>query len=164
MTGSPGPRRRPAPFHGNFDEFRDALDEASDVLYLADNAGEIVADQVLIRELGPARVTVAVRGGPVLNDATMHDARQTGLTSIVPVIDNGSDAPGTLLPDCSPAFRARFASADLVIAKGQGNFESLCDADRTVFALFKVKCGVVAEHTGLPVGTHVLAATGARHG
>jgi uncharacterized protein with ATP-grasp and redox domains len=144
------------PFHGEVQTFTRALAEARDVLYLTDNAGEIAADRLLIEEIGVDRVTVAVRGVPVLNDATRQDADEVGLSDLVEVIDNGSDAPGTVLADCSEAFRLRFHAADLVIAKGQGNYESLCDTTTDVFFLFKVKCPVIAERTGLPLGTHAL--------
>jgi hypothetical protein len=79
-----------------------------------------------------------------------------GLHDLVPVIDNGSDAPGTILADCSASFRERFATADVIVAKGQGNFEGLSDESADIFFLFKVKCPVIASHVGLPVGTHVL--------
>jgi uncharacterized protein with ATP-grasp and redox domains len=141
---------------GDWVEFRSAVAGASDILYLADNAGEIVIDRVFIEELGPERVTVAVRGAPVLNDATVADAREVGLQDVVEVIDNGSDAPGTILADCSDSFRKRFIQADLIIAKGQGNFETLSSAEGNLVFLFKVKCPVIAGHVGLPLGTHVL--------
>jgi damage-control phosphatase, subfamily I len=136
--------------------FRDALARATRILYLADNAGEIAVDRLLVEQIGAARVTVAVRGAPVLNDATIADAREVGLCQMVEVIDNGSDAPGTILGDCSPSFRERFAGSDLVIAKGQGNFETLNGVAEKVFFLFKVKCPIVAAHVGFPVGAHVL--------
>ena len=72
------------------------------------------------------------------------------------VVDNGSDAPGTLLDDCSLEFRQHFANADLIIAKGQGNFESLNQQPNNIFFLFKVKCPMVARHAMQPVGTQVL--------
>jgi uncharacterized protein with ATP-grasp and redox domains len=78
------------------------------------------------------------------------------MEELVEVIDNGSDAPGTILTDCSASFLERFHRADLVIAKGQGNFETLNDVVGPVVFLFKVKCPVVSRQTGLPVGTHVL--------
>ena len=90
------------------------------------------------------------------HDATLDDARYTGLNKLVKVIDNGSDAPGTVLDDCTPQFREHFDAADMIIAKGQGNFESLSEIDRPLFFLFKVKCPVVADQVGLPAGTHVL--------
>lgn len=144
------------PFHGDAVTFTTALADAHSVLYLADNAGEIVVDRLLIEQIGPDRVTLAVRGDPVLNDATLADAVEAGLPDLVEVIDNGSDVPGTILTDCSEEFRRRFHAADVVIAKGQGNYESLCDTPANVYFLFKVKCPVITRRTGLAVGTHVL--------
>ena len=143
------------PFHGQVEGFRQAVEAAKDILYLADNAGEIVFDRLLIEQLPAGRVTVVVRGAPVLNDATLADAEAVGLGRIAEVRDNGSDAPGTILPDCSEDFRRRFAQADLIIAKGQGNFETLSDERANIYFLFKAKCPVIADHIGLPVGTHV---------
>ncbi len=144
------------PFHADWQPYLAALATARRILYLTDNAGEIVVDQLLIQAIGPRRVTVAVRGAPVVNDATVDDARYTGLARLVTVIDNGSDAPGTLLDDCTPEFRHQVDSADMINAKGQGNVESLSNADLPAFFLFKVKCAVVAQQTGLPTGTHAL--------
>jgi uncharacterized protein with ATP-grasp and redox domains len=148
------------PFFGKQDQFRTAIDRAESILYLADNAGEIAFDRLLIEQLPLERVTLAVRGAPVLNDATRTDAHTVGLHTLVEIIDNGSDAPGTLLADCSQEFRQRFASADLIIAKGQGNFESLSHgtgrAPGNLFFLFKVKCPVVANHVGQPLGMQML--------
>lgn len=137
-------------------EFQRAVEAAGSILYLADNAGEIALDRLLIEVLGPERVTVVVRGAPVINDATRVDAHVVGLDDIVRVIDNGSDAPGTLLADCSRELQRRFAASDLIIAKGQGNFESLEGERGNIFFLFKVKCPVIADHVGLTVGTHAL--------
>jgi len=144
------------PMEGDIDEFRNAVASSGKILYLADNAGEIVFDVPLIRALPTGRVTVAVRGGPVINDATVEDAVAAGIPDIAPVIDNGSDAPGTVLGDCGAAFRRAYDEADLVISKGQGNYETLCDEDKNAYFLFKVKCPVVAAHGGMPIGTHAL--------
>lgn len=144
------------PFTGEQEIFRRAVAGARRILYLADNAGEIVFDRLLIEELSPARVTLAVRGFPVLNDATMADARAAGLHEIVKIIANGSDAPGTILEDCNENFCKHFHDADLILAKGQGNFETLSDRADNIFFLFKVKCPVIANHTGLPVGAQVV--------
>ncbi|MBN1319282.1 MAG: DUF89 family protein [Thermoleophilia bacterium] len=144
------------PLSGDCDEFRRAVESAGSILYLADNAGEIAFDRLLVEQLRPDRVTVAVRGAPVINDATRVDARAVGLDEIAPVIDNGSDAPGTILSDCTEELRRRFVQSDVVIAKGQGNFESLCDEERDIFFLFRVKCRVIADRVGRPIGTHVL--------
>lgn len=145
-----------ATFSGDWQEFGLKAAEATDILYLADNAGEIAVDRLLVEELGSERVTMAVRGKPVINDATLADARQVRMHELVEVIDNGSDAPGTILDDCSAAFQKRFHKADLIIAKGQGNFETLSEVDANLFFLFKVKCPVVADHVALPLGTHAL--------
>jgi damage-control phosphatase, subfamily I len=151
------------PFTGDMSAFRQSAAEARSILYLADNAGEIVFDRLLIEQLMPAPVTLAVRGAPVINDATLTDARAAGLHDIVEVIDNGSDAPGTILEDCSRDFNRRFIESDMIIAKGQGNFESLSEEKRSVYFLFKAKCPVIAADVGLPIGSHVLARTGCLH-
>jgi uncharacterized protein with ATP-grasp and redox domains len=144
------------PFAADTGNFRDAVDQARSILYLADNAGELVFDRLLIEELRGRATTLAVRGGPVINDATRIDASAAGIHELCEVIDNGSDAPGTRLDDCSQEFRRRFRAADLIIAKGQGNYETLSDEPANVFFLLKVKCAVIAAHIGLPEGTHVL--------
>ena len=102
------------------------------------------------------RFTVVVRGAPVLNDATLADARRAELDDFCEVISNGSDAPGTLVTDCSEEFRGRFEEADLIIAKGQGNYESLAGADKNIFFLFTIKCPVVSRALGAPVGSLML--------
>ncbi len=145
-----------APIRGNPTALREAIASAGDILYLADNAGEIVFDRLLIEQMPVEKVTVAVRGRPVLNDATMEDAEAAGLTQLVRVIDNGSDAPGTLLEDCSEEFRRLFDRADLIVSKGQGNYETLSGADKHIFFVLKAKCPVIARHLGCEVGDPVL--------
>ncbi|MBN2803199.1 MAG: DUF89 family protein [Deltaproteobacteria bacterium] len=142
--------------HGDWSQFHRTLHSAEKILYLADNSGEIVADRLLIEQLGPKRVTLAVRGSAILNDATMTDAKEAGLDKIVDVIDNGSDAPGTILSDCSENFMKHFNEADVIISKGQGNFETLSEVDANIIFLFKVKCPVIGAHAGLPTGTHAM--------
>jgi damage-control phosphatase, subfamily I len=130
---------------------------AGSILYLADNAGEIVCDRLLLELLPLERVVLAVKGSPVINDATRADAVAAGLTELVQVVDNGSDVPGTILSRCSESFRRSFYAADLVIAKGQGNYETLSEADRRVYLLFKAKCPVIARDVGREVGELVIA-------
>ena len=144
------------PFDADLASFREAVSSAKDILYLADNAGEIVFDKLLIEQMPLEKVTVAVKGSPIINDATMEDAEQTGLTELVEVIDNGSDAPGTILDDCGEAFRQRFDEVDLVIAKGQGNYETLSDVEKDIFFILKAKCPVIARDLGCPVGSLIL--------
>jgi len=132
--------------------FQQALNEAEKILYIADNAGEIIFDRLLIEQLPIEKVTVVVKGSPVINDATMEDAVLAGLPRIVEVIDNGSDGPGTILETCSQAFTDRFKEADLVIAKGQGNYETLSDIEKNIFFILKVKCPVIARDLDCEVG------------
>ena len=141
------------------EQLRSEAECAQHILYLADNAGEIVFDRLLIEQLPTEKVTVVVKGSPVINDATMADAEFVGLTKIVEVIDNGSDAPGTILETCSQSFRDRFEAADLVIAKGQGNYETLSDSDKNIFFILKAKCPVIAEHIGCEIGDMILRRT-----
>lgn len=149
------------PVRGSVTGLRRAVWRARRILFLADNAGEIALDQLLLEQMPLDRVVVAVRGRPVLNDATHEDAEAVGLTSLVEVIDNGSDAPGTILDTCSPRFRRTFAEADLVVAKGQGNFESLSSVpDRDIRFLFMVKCPLVARQLHCRVGAFVVRAAG----
>ncbi|RLB79125.1 MAG: hypothetical protein DRH24_13305 [Deltaproteobacteria bacterium] len=136
--------------------FSDAVGQAETILYLADNAGEIVFDRLLIEQLPYEKVTVVVKDKPVINDATMEDAVVAGLLRIVEVIDNGSDVPGTILEACSETLRGRFSTADMVIAKGQGNYETLSDIDKNIFFLLKAKCPVIAEDLGCEVGEMIL--------
>ncbi len=148
-----------SPIEGNIAELQQAVQDHQRILYLADNAGEIVFDRLLLEQLPLQRVTLAVRGKPILNDATRKDAEFAGIDKLVKVIDNGSDAPGTILSDCSAEFLEYFENADLIIAKGQGNFETLSNCRKNIFFLMKVKCEVIANRTGFPVGTHLMLKT-----
>ncbi len=149
---------------GQLEVFRRAINEAEKILYLADNAGEIVFDRLLIEQLPIDKITVAVKGSPVINDATMEDAIHAGLPQIVDVIDNGSDAPGTILQSCSRSFRDYFDKADLVIAKGQGNYETLSDVNKNIFFLLKAKCPVISGSIGCNIGEMILQRTKAFKG
>ncbi len=86
----------------------------------------------------------------------MSDARRAGLDKMVRVISYGNDAPGTILKECSEEFQKSFNEADLIISKGQGNYETLCCSEKEIFFLLKVKCQIIADHTGLKLGTHAV--------
>lgn len=145
------------PLHGPMVALRRAAGRAKRILYLADNAGEIALDRLLIEQLPRGAATVAVRGRPVINDATRDDAAAVGIEPWAGLIDNGSDAPGTLLADCSPAFREAFSRADLIFAKGQGNYESLAGTrGHPIYFLLIPKCPLVARHIGVPEDTLVI--------
>jgi uncharacterized protein with ATP-grasp and redox domains len=118
------------------------------LLYLCDNCGEIVFDGLLVQQLQQhgCRITAAVRERPIINDATMEDARLCGLDAICPVITNGTGCPGTPLEDCSEEFKRHFNAADIIISKGMGNYETLSEEQAPIFFLFTVKCAEVARH------------------
>jgi hypothetical protein len=121
-------------------------------------------DRLLAEQLPLERTTFAVREAPVLKDATRSDAKFAGLDRLAEVIDTGSDAPSTVLADCSQELRQRFAAADVIVAKGQGNYETLSEEPRDIFFLFAVTCDVAARHVGLPHGTQVLLRPAAGNG
>jgi len=127
------------------------------VLYLADNCGEIAFDGLAIQELQRVgcEVTLAVRGRPIINDATREDAIFCGLDTICPIIDNGCDCPGTPLDSCSDVLVDHFRRADIILSKGMGNFETLSEVRAPLFFLFTVKCVRVAEYL-----TNLFAETG----
>jgi uncharacterized protein with ATP-grasp and redox domains len=142
----------------DYEPFTLALERARRLLYLADNAGEIVFDRLLVEELvrrGKA-VTCAVRGGPAINDATAEDARRAGLHEIAEVIDTGTDLPSVLLAAVDDRFRERYLGADLVISKGQGNYEGLSEEPGPLACLLKAKCAPVARDLGVERGALVL--------
>ncbi len=136
------------------------LRTATSVLLVGDNAGEAVFDRVLLetwRRLRPSsELHFSVRGSAVINDVTEADARAAGVDRVARLVSTGSDLPGVVLERAGAAFRRVFADADLVVAKGQGNYETLDDAGREVFFLLTVKCRVVAARLDLPLGESVL--------
>jgi len=140
------------------EEFRSALEKAKRVLYILDNAGEIVFDMLLIEQLRKIgkMVIAVVRGSPILNDAVLKDAKEVGLDKIAKVIDTGNNFVGVIRERCSPVFLKALDSADLVIAKGQGNYETLEGTRPNIFFILKAKCEAVAEQLGVQEGDLVL--------
>jgi uncharacterized protein with ATP-grasp and redox domains len=153
-------RRSLGPLIGvdDYASFRDSVSGAGHILYLLDNAGEIVFDRLLIEELAASgkKVTAVVKGSPVLNDVTAVDAAQSGLADICDIIDNGSDAIGTILEWTSPEFQRLYDEAGLIISKGQGNFETLTGKGKKTYFLFQSKCDVVSRELGLSPGSMLL--------
>jgi uncharacterized protein with ATP-grasp and redox domains len=135
--------------------FRKALTSTDRILYLADNAGETVFDRLLIETMGKA-VTYAVKAGPILNDATMEDAIAAGLLRVAEVVSTGSDAPGTVLRSCATEFRDLYDQAQMIVAKGQANYETLSGEGERLFFLLQAKCPVIARDVGVEVGDIVL--------
>ena len=113
-------------------------------------------DKILLKQLLPKRIVFAVRSKPILNDITLEDAKTLGIDKICEVMESGSKIAGTDLSQCSPEFLNFIEKADLVIAKGQGNFETLLNVERPIYFLFKVKCDVIGRRSGLPVGRNAL--------
>ena len=131
--------------------------ESKKILYLGDNSGEIVFDKLLINQLPKEKITYVVKKEPIVNDATMKDAIEVKMTDLVRVIDNGSDAQGTIFSLCSKEFIKEFEEADLIISKGQSNYETLNDINnKKIFYLFKAKCGPVANYAKCKVGSLVM--------
>ena len=143
----------------DINEFRDKLNKAEHILYLGDNAGESVFDKILIETLAKP-VTYVVRGRAIINDVTMEDAIDSGLDEVAEIISSGSPAPATILDLCNEDFLKRFKQADMIISKGQGNYEGLSDTDRPVFFLLKAKCPVIAGDIGVKEDDIVLKAAG----
>ncbi len=136
------------------DEFRRELGPGRKLLYLGDNAGEIVFDALLVEQLlaTGTEVTFTVKSGPIINDATMEDAESTGMTSLVPVIETGSADIGIHWERCSQEFRTAFETADVILAKGHGNFETCNECPENVYFLLKAKCDLVANEIGCKLG------------
>lgn len=139
--------------------FKDALSNTEEVLYLLDNAGEIVFDRILIETMVSQgkRVIAVVKGSPVLNDCTRADAVEAGLTEVSEIIDNGSDGVGTIIEWTSGDFQKRYAKMQFILSKGQGNFETVpADPKKTIVYLFQSKCEVVSRELGLSLGSMIL--------
>ena len=134
----------------------ESIKKADSILYIADNCGELFFDRVLLEEMPREKVTVIVRGKPILNDATLEDARFTGLCDLVKVVGDGNDTPALMLEECSREAYDLFYSADLVISKGQGNYEALSLAEREIYFLLMVKCEVVSADLSCNVGDIVI--------
>jgi uncharacterized protein with ATP-grasp and redox domains len=132
----------------DYEEFVNELEQAKSILYIGDNAGESVFDKILINALEKP-VTYVVRGIPIINDVTMEDAVDSGIDEMAEIISSDSRAPGTILELCDKDFGHRFNEADMIISKGQGNYEGLSNVSRSVFFLLKAKCKIIANELGV---------------
>jgi len=128
----------------DFNEFKEHLGKANRILYIGDNAGESVFDKILIEELGRPVIYV-VRDIPVINDVTFQDAIDSGIDEVAEIISSGSSAPAAIPELCNEKFIEKFNSFDMVISKGQGNYEGLSNESRSIFFLLKAKCHVIAN-------------------
>lgn len=136
----------------HYPDFKSELEGAEAILYILDNSGEIVFDRVLMEEIlkrGKHRIIAAVKSEPILNDAVREDAEQAGITEIAGLIETGTGYLGAPLEKCSDDFLRAFREADLIISKGQANFETLDEAEGNIFFILKAKCPIVAERLGV---------------
>lgn len=146
----------------DLETLRQEAKKARIIVIIGDNAGETVFDKILLTELknisrGEAGLFFAVRSAPIINDATMEDALASGLDEVSVLLETGSTVAGTIWEEMSLDFRRLFLQADLVVAKGQGNYETLGQTkQRPLYFLLKAKCSLVAEHIGVPLGEYVL--------
>ncbi|MBL7071679.1 MAG: DUF89 family protein [Candidatus Omnitrophica bacterium] len=148
----------------NYPKFKRLLKKSDKLLIIGDNAGEIVFDRILIEEImdlySGKEITYAVKEKPIINDALMKDARQCGIDRSAKVVSTGLGIPGVVLKSCSKDFVRIFRRADMIISKGQGNFESLSEQKREVCYLFMAKCPVVASELRCDMGDVILLCQG----
>ena len=134
----------------DYDKFKEVLEKADEIMYIGDNAGEICFDRVLVevlRNMGK-KIYFITREEPIINDITIPDAEFCGMSKVAEVLSSGSVAPGTIIKHTTKTFQKLFYSVPMIIAKGQGNYETLSDEKRPIFFLLKVKCPVIARDIG----------------
>jgi len=148
--------------HSNFainhsKSLQNNIKNAKQILYLGDNAGEIVFDKLFIENMNHPNVYFAVRGFPVINDVTIKESNELEMNNVAKVISNGYDAPSTLLDKCSNEFQEVWNKSDLIISKGQGNLEGLMgNKTKNIYFLLMVKCDVIAKHLNVKKGDFVV--------
>ncbi len=128
------------------------------ILYICDNAGEIAFDTLFIKYASSwgHKIYTCVKGGPILNDATVNDAIQVGLDKYSEIITTGVDELGVIMDHTSDEFKEIFNKADIVISKGHANFETLYGVEREIFFILKTKCKPVADYCGVKVNSIII--------
>jgi damage-control phosphatase, subfamily I len=139
----------------DLEEIRSDLAKASTILFLADNAGETVFDRLLIEQIGKP-ISYAVKSAPILNDAVLEDAVSAGLDKVATIVETGLNIPGADLEKSSPEFKRLFQTADIILSKGQGNYEMLSEFPQPLYFLLKAKCAIVARDLQVPLGSFIL--------
>ncbi len=139
----------------DFSAFKQHLSSANNIFYIGDNSAEAVFDKLFIEAINKP-VKYVVRGEAVLNDVTTKEAKMIGIDKVADIIPSGTSAPGNVISDCSEEFLAQLAEADLVISKGQGNYEALSGTKYPIFFFLKAKCEVIARDIGVPVNALLL--------
>lgn len=134
--------------------FKQDIHKADRLLYLGDNCGEICLDMILIKmikEMNPhCNVFFATRGEAVVNDSVEEDAYAVGMNTYATIISNGDSSLGTVLRRTSDEFQKIYHEADIVVAKGQANYECLSDEKKNIYFLLMTKCRVIADDIGVP--------------
>lgn len=143
------------PVINHYETFKKKLATAHEILYIGDNAGETVFDKILL-EVMAKPVVYVVRERPIINDATLQDAVNSGLHEVAKVVSSGWDGPGVSLTSGSGVFLSHYKNADLIISKGQGNYETLSTQQRPIFHLLMAKCPVIARNLGVKQGDTVI--------
>ncbi len=141
--------------HDDSDLLIERLKKARRVVYILDNAGEVIFDKLVLKRLPDSEVTIVARSSPILNDVTVEEAQKLGLDKLGRIIGTGSRYLGIDFDTVSDEFRKVYQEADVVIAKGHANFESLVNAGRDGFYLLTAKCELVADFLGVNVGETV---------
>jgi len=145
----------------NYDEFKEKLSKAKTMLYIADNAGEAVFDKFFIKQIKKFNKDIDVYYGvktkPAINDVTREDAKYIKINSFANIIESGMGMAGTVINKTTEKFKDLYNTADIVISKGQGNFETLEDEEREILFIFKVKCNIVADFSNIPLNSNVFA-------
>ena len=137
-------------------ELFNEIGSAKQILYVGDNCGEIVMDRLFIETINHENLFFAVRESPVINDATKEDALDVGIDRFAKIITTGDNAPGAIWEDSSEEFRKVLLESDVVISKGQGNFEGLSDVNHPIYFLLVAKCDLVAKELGVKKGDFVV--------
>jgi uncharacterized protein with ATP-grasp and redox domains len=132
------------------------LQKSEKIVYIGDNAGEIVFDRILLEELKGKEITFVVKGGPIINDATVEDAKFVSINKIAKIKTVSNGEPKTGPKRNSKEFINLLKSADIVISKGQGNYEALSEVNANIFFLLKVKCPTIANDIGVKIGSIVV--------
>lgn len=140
----------------HFGQFRNALNKSKTIIYMGDNTGEIVFDRILLEELEGKEITFVVKGGPIINDATIEDAKFVSIDKIAKIERVSNGMPGTGPDRNSKEFIKKLKNADIVVSKGQGNYEALSKVDANIFFLLKVKCPVIARDIDAEIGDIVV--------
>ena len=145
----------------DYSEFEQRLRNCRQILIIADNAGEAVFDLFFIREIKnlypDLKIFYGVRSKPAINDIMENDAHYIGIPEYAGVIPTGSNCAGTIISNCTSEFITVYRNSDMVVAKGQGNYETLEARSEEILFVFKVKCSVVEEYLGIKSGSLIFA-------